>query len=193
MTERDVDYGVLAALRVLDALDASSPSVGGPMGVCRITPDGARHLEEDEIAKVRDQVRRWVELERQTLDQILNGYGCPSRAHTNSLRAAEPIPEKAQQGRVGRGESLDLLSAVAPEQPDSHSVATPGHHTPVGSAVLPSAQLRDEVSGVIVVFGVFTAHRSGLPAFRDECRDCWRRETIARCGWDCTSGDRRGC
>jgi proteasome beta subunit len=32
MTERDVDYGVLAALRVLDAPDASSPSVGGPMG-----------------------------------------------------------------------------------------------------------------------------------------------------------------
>ena len=41
MTERDIDYGMVAALRVLDALDASSPSVGGPMDLCRITSDGA--------------------------------------------------------------------------------------------------------------------------------------------------------
>lgn len=38
MTRRSVDYGVVAALRVLDALDTSSPSVGGPMDVCGITP-----------------------------------------------------------------------------------------------------------------------------------------------------------
>lgn len=38
MTERDLDHGVVAALRVLDALDASSPSVGGPMDICRLTP-----------------------------------------------------------------------------------------------------------------------------------------------------------
>jgi proteasome beta subunit len=70
MTERPVDYGVLAALRVLDALDATSPSVGGPMDVCRITPDGARHLDPDEVAKLRGQVSRWVELEQRALDQL---------------------------------------------------------------------------------------------------------------------------
>lgn len=70
MTERDVDYGVVAALRVLDALDATAPSVGGPMDVCRITPDGARHLDEDEIEQVRGRVTRWVELEQRALDDL---------------------------------------------------------------------------------------------------------------------------
>ncbi|CAN5731508.1 hypothetical protein BH09ACT7_BH09ACT7_12560 [soil metagenome] len=72
MTERDVDYGVVAALRVLDALDATSPSVGGPMDICRITTDAARHLDPDEIAKVREQVNRWVELERSALDGLFD-------------------------------------------------------------------------------------------------------------------------
>ncbi|MGY4652548.1 20S proteasome alpha/beta subunit [Mycobacterium sp. URHB0021] len=70
MTERDIDYGVVAALRVLDALDASSPSVGGPMDLCRITPDGARHLGSDEVDDVRAQVHRWIELEHRALDQL---------------------------------------------------------------------------------------------------------------------------
>lgn len=70
MTERDVQYGVVAALRVLDALDASSPSVGGPMDVCRITSDGAHHLAPDEVDDVRREVSRWVALENQTLDQL---------------------------------------------------------------------------------------------------------------------------
>ena len=72
MTERAVDYGVVAALRVLDALDATSPSVGGPMDVCRITPDGAHHLDDDEIADVRDRVQRWTELEREALDKLFS-------------------------------------------------------------------------------------------------------------------------
>lgn len=72
MTERDVDYGVVAALRVLDALDASSPSVGAPMDVCRITPDGARHFTSAEVDEVRVQVTRWVELERQALDRLFS-------------------------------------------------------------------------------------------------------------------------
>ena len=70
MTERDIDYGVVAALRVLDALDASSPSVGGPMDICRITPDGADHLSPEEVEGVRRQVNRWVGLEHQALDQL---------------------------------------------------------------------------------------------------------------------------
>lgn len=63
---------VVAALRVLDALDASSPSVGGPMDICRITPDGADHLSPTEVEDVRRQVGRWVELEHRALDQLFD-------------------------------------------------------------------------------------------------------------------------
>jgi proteasome beta subunit len=70
MTERSVDYGVVAALRVLDALDATSPSVGPPMDICRISPDEARHFDPDEVEAVRTRVKRWVELENQALDQL---------------------------------------------------------------------------------------------------------------------------
>jgi proteasome beta subunit len=72
MTDRDVDYGVVAALRVLDALDASSPSVGGPMDICRITPDGAQHLSPKQVKAVRRQVDRWIKLEREALDRIFD-------------------------------------------------------------------------------------------------------------------------
>ena len=71
--ERDVEYGVVAALRVLDALDASSsPSVGGPMDICRITPAGAEHLTPDQVEAVRGQVNRWIELEREALDRLFD-------------------------------------------------------------------------------------------------------------------------
>jgi 20S proteasome alpha/beta subunit len=70
MTERGVDHGVVAVLRVLDALDRTSPSVGGPMNVCRITPDGAHHLDEKEIEQARERVHRWVELEQRALDEL---------------------------------------------------------------------------------------------------------------------------
>lgn len=72
MVERGVDHGVVAALRVLDALDASSPSVGGPMDICRITPDGAQHLDEEAIAQVRRRVDRWIELEQRALDELFD-------------------------------------------------------------------------------------------------------------------------
>ena len=72
MTERDLDHGVVAALRVLDALDASSPSVGGPMDICRLTPDGAHHLSPDEVDSVRADVVRWVQLEQDALDRLFD-------------------------------------------------------------------------------------------------------------------------
>jgi proteasome beta subunit len=71
-SERDVEYGVVAALRVLDALDATSPSVGGPMDICRITPDGAEHLTPKQVEVVRGQVDRWIELEREALDRLFD-------------------------------------------------------------------------------------------------------------------------
>jgi hypothetical protein len=70
MNERPVQYGVLAALRVLDALDETSPTVGGPMDVCRITPDGAEHLPPDDVDAARAEVGRWLELERKALDRL---------------------------------------------------------------------------------------------------------------------------
>ena len=70
MTARDVDHGVLAAVRVLDALRITSPSVGGPVDVYRLTPDAADALSEDDIEHVRDRVRRWAELEGEALDRL---------------------------------------------------------------------------------------------------------------------------
>jgi len=72
MTERSVDHGVLAAMRTLDALDRTSPSIGGPMNICRITPDGAHHLDEKEIEQTRERVRRWVDLEQRALDELFD-------------------------------------------------------------------------------------------------------------------------
>ncbi len=72
MTERDLDYGVVAALRVLDALDASSPSVGGPMDICRLTPAGAHHLSPGEVDDVRGHLTRWVQLEHHALDGLFD-------------------------------------------------------------------------------------------------------------------------
>ncbi|CAN3128025.1 proteasome protein [Mycobacterium sp. smrl_JER01] len=72
MNERPVAYGVIAALRVLYALDETSPTVGGPMDVCRITPEGAEHLTPDDIEKACAEVRRWRELERETLDRLFD-------------------------------------------------------------------------------------------------------------------------
>ena len=72
MTRRSVDYGVVAALRVLDALDASSPSVGGPMDICRITPEEARHLNEEELAQTREHMTRWISLEQRAIDELFD-------------------------------------------------------------------------------------------------------------------------
>jgi proteasome beta subunit len=70
MTERDVDHGVLAAVRVLDALRVTSPSIGGPVDVYRVTAEGAAALSEDDIDGVRERVRRWAELESEALDRL---------------------------------------------------------------------------------------------------------------------------
>ena len=70
MTDRDVDYGLVAALRVLDALDASSPSVGGPMDLCRIKADQAHHLDPEAVDGIREQVGRWLKLEERALDGL---------------------------------------------------------------------------------------------------------------------------
>lgn len=72
MSQRGVDYGVVAALRVLDALDATSPTVGPPMDICRITPEGAQHLTPDEVEDVRGMTVRWSELEQRAIDELFS-------------------------------------------------------------------------------------------------------------------------
>lgn len=70
MTERDVDHGVLAAVRVLDALRITSPSVGGEIDVFRMTPDGAKELSPREINAVRTKIKKWEKLENEALDRL---------------------------------------------------------------------------------------------------------------------------
>lgn len=73
MTERDVDYGVVAVVRILDTLRVTSPSIGGPIDICRITADQAVALSEKDVDRVRQQVRRWSELESKALDELFAG------------------------------------------------------------------------------------------------------------------------
>lgn len=72
MTEREVAYGVVAAVRTLDALARTSPSVGGDIDVCRITLEGTEHLTEDEVDEVRQLVERWTDAEQRALDELLD-------------------------------------------------------------------------------------------------------------------------
>ena len=70
MTGRDVDHGVLAAVRVLDTLKITSPSIGGPVDIYRMTPDAVTALTEKEIEAVRAKVQEWEKLEEEVLDRL---------------------------------------------------------------------------------------------------------------------------
>jgi 20S proteasome alpha/beta subunit len=70
MTERSIDHGVVAVVRVIDALRVTLPSVGGEVDVCRISPEGARHLTDDEVNEARAMVGRWEDLEQQAMDDL---------------------------------------------------------------------------------------------------------------------------
>lgn len=72
MRERNVDYGVLAVVRVLEALRISQPMVGGPLNLVRITEDEARFLAEEEIEDAREQVERWEQADQRTLDELFD-------------------------------------------------------------------------------------------------------------------------
>ena len=70
MTERSLRFGCAAVLRVLEALDLTSPSVGKPFSLCRIDEHGAHHLSDAEIEKVTKDVRRWEEAEQAAIAEI---------------------------------------------------------------------------------------------------------------------------
>lgn len=82
MTERSVDHGVVGMVRVLDALDATSPSIGGPIDVARIDAEGAHHLSEEEITDARDHVVRWKAMEHEVLDRLFDEGRQPSAGRT---------------------------------------------------------------------------------------------------------------
>ena len=54
---------MVAALRVLDALAATSPSVVVAMDILSHRPGRDRHFNPDEVEVIRNRVNRWVELE----------------------------------------------------------------------------------------------------------------------------------
>jgi proteasome beta subunit len=70
MTERDVDYGVVAVVRILDTLRMTSPSIGGPIDLYRITADKADALSEKDVDRLRKRVQRWSGLESKALDEL---------------------------------------------------------------------------------------------------------------------------
>ena len=72
LTRRSLRFGCAAVLRVLQALDETSPSVGKPFSLCRIDKDGAHHLTDKEIEQVNKDVRRWVEAEQTAIASIFD-------------------------------------------------------------------------------------------------------------------------
>jgi len=72
LTERSTRFGCAAVLRVLQALDLTSASVGKPFSLCRIDGDGAHHLSDEEIDEVSDVVRRWEEAEKAVIGDIFD-------------------------------------------------------------------------------------------------------------------------
>jgi len=63
----------VAVVRILDTLGITSPSIGGPKDVYRITAEGATSLSEEDIDRVRKRVARWSELESKALDELFDG------------------------------------------------------------------------------------------------------------------------
>lgn len=72
MTDRNITYGAIAMVRVIDALRVSQPMVGGPINLASLTADGARFADEDEIEEYRERVAQWEEAEQKALDSLLD-------------------------------------------------------------------------------------------------------------------------
>lgn len=72
LTERSLRFGCAVVLRVLQALDLTSPSVGKPFSLCRIDASGAHHLSDKEIEQVSKDVRRWEEAEQAAIADIFD-------------------------------------------------------------------------------------------------------------------------
>jgi len=91
MTTRSIDYGVVAAVRVLDALEQTSPSVGGPMDVWRITAHGSsrwttsrstRHANTRSVGASSSSPRSTICSTRTDVGPARAGHGRTSRPST---------------------------------------------------------------------------------------------------------------
>ncbi len=72
LTERSTRFGCAAVLRVLQALDLTSASVGKPFSLCRIDADGAHHLSDKEIEEVGTLVRKWEKAEQKVIGDVFD-------------------------------------------------------------------------------------------------------------------------
>lgn len=72
LAERSLDFGCAAVLRVLKALDLTSPSVGEPFSLCRIDESGAHHLGDEDIERIGDLVGRWEAAEQAAIADIFD-------------------------------------------------------------------------------------------------------------------------
>ena len=72
LAERSLRFGCAAVLRVLQALDLTSASVGEPFSLCRIDANGAHHLSDEDIEQVSDDVRRWEDAEKTAISDIFD-------------------------------------------------------------------------------------------------------------------------
>jgi len=67
MPKRSLRFGCAAVLRVLQALDLTSATVGKPFSLCCINSDGAHHLSDKEIAQVAKDVLHWEKVEQEAI------------------------------------------------------------------------------------------------------------------------------
>lgn len=72
LAERSVRFGLAAVLRVLQALDLTSASVGEPFSLCRIDAEGAHHFSQEEIREVSDVVRQWEDAEQAVIAKMFD-------------------------------------------------------------------------------------------------------------------------
>lgn len=70
--DRSMRFGCAALLRVLQALDLTSASVGEPFSLCRIDAKGAWRLSDEDIEQVGEDVRRWEKAEQAAIDDIFD-------------------------------------------------------------------------------------------------------------------------
>lgn len=72
LAERSMRFGCAAVLRVLQALELTSSSVGQPFSLCCIDAYGAHHLSDEEIEQVSDDVCRWEDAEQAVIADIFD-------------------------------------------------------------------------------------------------------------------------
>ncbi len=72
VSTRELIHGQLLALRILEtAVTAAAFGVGGALRLAVVGPEGAKILDQDEVAQIRDQVDGWRQAEAETLEELV--------------------------------------------------------------------------------------------------------------------------